>query len=106
MKKIEITKEQVEALFKGTNFGPRGETYEERIALMVDCVFKGFAGYSSGSTIEGICVEAGLLSAWNKPTRPGARWAYHQVFPLNNATAQLPPTSTRNFIAVASTDLL
>ena len=70
MEKIEITKEQVEALFAGTNFGPRGETHEGRIALMVDCVFKGFAGYSSGSTIEGICVEAGLLSAWNKPTRP------------------------------------
>ena len=85
MEKIELTNEQVEALFKGTNFGPRGETHEGRIALMVDCVLKGFAGYASGSTIEGICDEAGLNYDWNKPTRAGARWAYHQAFPLPNS---------------------
>jgi hypothetical protein len=79
MKHIEFTKEEIDSLFEGTNFGLRSETHEGRIMLMVDCVFKSFAGYSSGSTIEGICAEAGLLSERDKPTRAGARWAYNQV---------------------------
>lgn len=83
MNTLEFTPEQTEALFRGTNFGPNAtDTHGGRIALMVECVFKSAVGYSSGSTIEGICIEAGLLSEWNKPTRAGARWAYHQIFPI------------------------
>ena len=78
MKEIEITAETVDSLFEGTNFGPRSATHEGRTWLMVDCVFKRLAGYSAGSTIEGICREAGLMGIiTNEPTQAGARWAYH-----------------------------
>ena len=72
-----LTERKVEELFNYTNFGPAGETDKGRRKLMAMCLFKNVAGYGSGRTIRQICIEAGLLTKKENPTKAGLRWAYH-----------------------------
>lgn len=79
----ELTDEHISELFSGTRFGTPGDTPIGRKGLMVECVLKAAAGYSAGSTITQICVEAGLLTGSArdmKPTKAGSRWAFRQIY--------------------------
>lgn len=79
IKVIDLSNDEIEALFKGTNFGGQERTNEGRRNLMVECVLKKAAGYGEGSTIRGICKEAGLLTKRGNSNKAGVRWAFHQM---------------------------
>ena len=80
-----LTEKRIEELFEGTDFGPASKTDEGRKKLMAMCLFKKVAGYGNGRTIRQICIEAGLLTKKENPTKDGLRWAYNIVLSNNSA---------------------
>lgn len=77
---MEITDEQIEKAFAGTNFGP-DESIEFRRKYLAQSIFKRMCGYSTGRTISCIMSELGFLTNPNgKPIKKAKEWAYHQIF--------------------------
>jgi hypothetical protein len=80
LKPLVLEPSKVEALFIGTNFGSVGKTELSRRGLMVECVLKRAAGYHDGYTITEICKEARLLTKMGRPSKPGMKWAFDQLY--------------------------
>lgn len=80
---MEITDEQIDAAFKGCDFGPTVKTTEERKKFLAKEVMKTAAGYSAGWTAQTLMCGLGLLPDETRRCRPNkeaCRWAYHQIF--------------------------
>ena len=89
MQQIVLNRDEIEAMFKGTNFGESHKTDVGRRGLMVECVLKRAAGYHDGHTIKTICIEAGLLTENGWPRRAGVRWAFDQLYSLGGGPTML-----------------
>lgn len=76
---FEPKQEDIDLAFRGTNFGPKGETPEGRKDLVAHCVLKRTVGYADGSTIRAICRELGLLTQKDNPTKKAKMWAYSHI---------------------------
>ena len=74
---ILIDDEQIEAAFKGTNFGPCMETVEAKKKEVAKAVLKKVCNFATGSTISHIMHELGLTKTLHgQPTKAGRRWMY------------------------------
>jgi len=69
----------IDAAFRGTNFGTAGETPEGRRNLVAHCVLKRACDFREGGTITAICKELGLLTPRGTPKRKAKHWAYCHV---------------------------
>ena len=74
---ILIDDDQVNAAFKGTNFGPATETVEGKRKAVATAVLKRICDYGTGSTISHIMQELALTkNLHGKPTKAARRWMY------------------------------
>ena len=80
MRKTKPTEQEIEAAFKGTNFGGRALTMEGKRILIAEAIFKRVCDYGDGSTITRIVQELGLVSKkTNRPSKLALRWAYQEI---------------------------
>jgi len=74
-----VTDEQIEAAFKGTNFGPMKEPAKERREILARAIFKRLANYYPEWTLECILTELGMTTKQGgMPVKKARRWAYEQ----------------------------
>lgn len=74
MPNIELNKDDVEAAFKGTNFGT--VSHDE---VIYDTLLKRMGGYHAGHTAETICKELGLLGSGGNVTKKARQYIYEQT---------------------------
>jgi len=79
-KAIVLNESVIAGIFAGTDFGGSEKTDVGRRGLMSECVLKRAVGYHDGHTIEGICIDAGLLTDTGRPSKAGVRWAFSQLY--------------------------
>lgn len=72
-----LRRDQLEAAFKGTHFGPEGETDEGRAGLVERGVLEIIAGYRTGSTLYGILKQLRLITDKGNVTLYGKKVAFY-----------------------------
>lgn len=73
---IKPNQTDIDIAFKGTNFGPEGETPEGRRRLVAICVLQRACGFSAGGTLTQICKEVGVLTKKGNPKKHAKQWAF------------------------------
>ena len=80
MRKTDPRDEEIQEAFKGTNFGPMGESIEGQRKLVAAAMFTRVCDYGNGSTITRIVEELGMVSKkTGKPSIVALRWAYSEI---------------------------